>query len=70
VGLLNARALLSSRRAALQGTLFDANVTDTRYAYIGGTIVNPGTIPVASWQATTDPRPYGVALAYDFSKPR
>ena len=70
VGLLNARAALTSAGAALQATLFGTNLTDKRYAYTGGTIVNPGTIPVASWQAAADRRLYGVEVAYRFSTPR
>ena len=54
---------------ALEATLFGTNLTDKRYAYTGGTIVDPGTIPVASWQAAADRRLYGIEVAYRFSKP-
>lgn len=62
VGLLNARASLTSRDGALELALFGSNLTDRRYAYIGGTILNPGGLPVSSWQAAADRRLVGVEL--------
>ncbi|MBV8783748.1 MAG: TonB-dependent receptor [Gammaproteobacteria bacterium] len=63
VGLLNARAALTTLRdGALELALFGTNLGDRRYAYIGGTIVNPGGQPVASWQAAADRRLYGIEL--------
>ncbi|HUL19156.1 MAG TPA: TonB-dependent receptor [Steroidobacteraceae bacterium] len=69
VGVLNARASFTAASGALEATLFGTNLADKRYAYTGGTIVNPGTIPVASWQAAADRRLYGVEVAYRFSRP-
>jgi iron complex outermembrane receptor protein len=37
---------------------------------IGGTIVNPGGLPVASWQAAADRRLYGLELEYRFQSRR
>ncbi len=70
VGLLNGRATLASASGDLQGSLFGTNLTDKRYAYTGGTIVNPGGLPVASWQAAADRRLYGLELEYRFHSSR
>lgn len=64
VGLLNARTALTSASGALELALFATNLTDKRYAYNGGTIVNPGGPPIASWQAAADRRLYGVEGTY------
>jgi len=68
VGLLNARVSLTSASGALEAAFFGTNLTDKRYAYIGGTIVNPGGPPVASWQAAADRTLYGVELTYRAQK--
>jgi iron complex outermembrane receptor protein len=64
IGLLNARAWFADADDRLELALFATNVTDKSYAYVGGTIVNPGGLPVASWQAAADRRLYGVELQY------
>lgn len=66
VGLLNARAAVTSASGAFEAALFGTNLTDKRYAYTGGTIVNPNPLgpPIASWQAAADRRLYGVELTY------
>ncbi|MBS0578355.1 MAG: TonB-dependent receptor [Proteobacteria bacterium] len=66
VGLVNARLWLESAGGAWQAALFGTNLGDKRYAYIGGSIVNPGGPPVASWQAAADRRLYGVEVEYRF----
>jgi len=68
VGLLNGRATLASANGNLEASLFGTNLTDKRYAYTGGTIVNPGGLPVASWQAAADRRLYGLEVAYHFQQ--
>jgi iron complex outermembrane receptor protein len=68
VALVNARLWLESANGAWQAALFGTNLADKRYAYIGGTIVNPGGPPVASWQAAADRRLYGVELEYRFQR--
>jgi iron complex outermembrane receptor protein len=64
VGLLNARAAVTSASGAFEVALFGTNLTDKRYAYNGGTIVNPVGPPIASWQAAGDRRLYGVEATY------
>jgi iron complex outermembrane receptor protein len=70
VGLLNGRATLTSASGNLEASFFGTNLTDKRYAYTGGTIVNPGGLPVASWQAAADRRLYGVEVEYRFQRRR
>jgi len=70
VGLLKGRATLASASGNLQGSLFGTNLTDKRYTYTGGTIVNPGGLLVASWQAAADRRRYGLELEYRFQSRR
>ena len=64
VGLLNARTALTSTNGDFELALFATNLTDKRYANNGGTIVNPGGPPIASWQAAADRRLYGVEGTY------
>ncbi|GAC1452564.1 MAG: hypothetical protein PVS2B3_11440 [Steroidobacteraceae bacterium] len=68
VGLLNGRVTLASAGGNLEASLFGTNLTDRRYAYTGGSIVNPGGPPVASWQAAADRRLYGLELEYRFRR--
>jgi len=68
VGLLNARISLTMAQGALEASLFGTNLTDKRYAYIGGTLVNPAGPPVASWQAAADRTLYGVEVVYKMQK--
>jgi len=62
VGVLNARTAVAS--GTFEVALFGTNLTDKRYAYNGGTIVNPGGPPIASWQAPADRRLYGIEGTY------
>jgi iron complex outermembrane receptor protein len=64
VGLLNGRVWLASGGGALETALFATNIADKRYAYIGGSILNPGGLPVASWQAAADRRLVGLEFTY------
>jgi len=64
VALLNARTALTSTSGAFEVALFGTNLSDKRYAYNGGTIVNPGGPPIASWQAAADRRLYGIEGTY------
>jgi iron complex outermembrane receptor protein len=70
VGLLNGRVTLASAGGNFEASLFGTNLTDKRYAYTGGTIVNPGGLPVASWQAAADRRLVGLELEYRFQRSR
>src|SRR5215469_8424700 len=65
VGLLNGRIWLASWGGTLETALFGTNLTDKRYAYIGGSILTPaGGPPVASWQAAADRRLVGIEVTY------
>jgi iron complex outermembrane recepter protein len=70
VGLLSARLAYASRDRSFEVALFGTNLTDKQYAYNGGTIVNPGGPPIASWQAAADRRLYGVEMTYQLRSAR
>jgi iron complex outermembrane recepter protein len=71
VGLLNGRVWLTSLSGMVETAVFGTNLTDKRYAYIGGSILNPaGGPPVASWQAAADRRLMGVEVTYRLQSKR
>lgn len=70
VGLLNGRMGVTSASGAFELALFGTNLADKRYAYNGGTIVNPLGPPIASWQAAGDRRLYGAEVTYQLRSTR